>query len=319
MSSHNAYRHIKNKPSVGKSRKRWNHLKMITFLSICAGLLGLALLPSVAMAAGQTYVFEITLIPQSEPEAGGAQMQFNVNIDQIPWPGDWASVHYKTVDFGDATSNIDYQHTEGDLTWTDADFFLTKTITVDIWDDNLVEGDEVFRVELSNPQTNPGNLAEISFGFDVQTGTITNGDLSTLWKLDLKVNDGPGVNSVNADWGYGNVSCDNDCNDVAMNIPAGADVMVTAIPNPNPPNYWEFLRFDNYITSTNNPETFTLNINNVKVETKFVQGERTITVDKAGSGSGSVTASAGNPSGFGGARPRPFQPYTLIRRMTRSS
>ena len=56
---------------------------------------------------------------------------------------------YTTIESG-ATAGADFAATSGTLTWADGDA-LPKRINVEIFDDAAVEGDEFFRIRLSNP------------------------------------------------------------------------------------------------------------------------------------------------------------------------
>ncbi|MBI2440245.1 MAG: hypothetical protein HYV35_02625 [Lentisphaerae bacterium] len=60
-----------------------------------------------------------------------------------------ASVHYATAD-GTALAGSDYIAASGTLDWLDGDA-TNKTITVDILDNNVYEGDRTFSVSLNNP------------------------------------------------------------------------------------------------------------------------------------------------------------------------
>jgi hypothetical protein len=139
---------------------------MITFFTICVGLLGLALLPSVAMAQS---AFEIRIeATKTVGEGVVTQIQFDVFLNQPIFGAlDSVEVDFNTVG-GTAIEGTDYQPAGGRLRW-DIATPLTNKITVDIDNDMLVEDDEIFTIVLSNEAINVPNTASIQNG----TGTAT--------------------------------------------------------------------------------------------------------------------------------------------------
>ena len=173
--------------------------------------------------------------------------------------GEWVEVYYETVAIGDAIAGSDYTHTEGTLRWDPFDP-VTKQIPVNIINDDLVEDSESFEVRLSNPRSDINNGAHILGGADTTTGTITNGDPGAPVSLNIRIVDGPGDNSVDIEWGSGNSSCTGNCTGgSAIQIPVGADVMLTANADAGAPNRWYFDQFAGDISSTNNPYIFEIN------------------------------------------------------------
>ena len=168
---------------------------------------------------------------------------------------------------------------------------------MEITNDPDVEPDETFTVNLDTPSAN----ATISD--NEATGTITNGDPLTLVSLQLKIKQGSPANSVDADWGSGNSHCDSNCTNIM--IPIQADVMLTANPDPAPPDYWYFDRFSNGVSSPSNPLTYVMDASK-NIDVEFKKGGHTVTINKAGAGTGSVVASAGAPSGDGGGTTSSF-------------
>ena len=92
--------------------------------------------------------------------------EFEVKLNQSSQ--NTVTVQYSTMD-GTATAGEDYTATSGTLTFAPGD--LTKTISVNIFIDEFLEGDETFTVSLSNPVNGylKDNLQEA-------IGTIKNDD-----------------------------------------------------------------------------------------------------------------------------------------------
>src|SRR5207244_729088 len=63
-------------------------------------------------------------------------------------------VSYATSN-GTALANSDYLTSAGTVSWADGDT-ISKTVTLNILDDNVVEGNETFSVALSNPTGGAG-------------------------------------------------------------------------------------------------------------------------------------------------------------------
>jgi hypothetical protein len=82
------------------------------------------------------------------------------------------SVTYTTSN-GTATAGADYTPATGTLSWADADA-TSKTFTIPIIDDNIVEGDETVNLALSNPTGGAtiGTGAAVLTITDVEPGTI---------------------------------------------------------------------------------------------------------------------------------------------------
>ncbi len=107
--------------------------------------------------------------PQFEGNAGTTTMTFTVTLDAAS-PG-VVTVDFATAD-GTANAVIDYVATAGKLTFNAGD--TSKTISVTINGDVLVEADETFSVILSNPSAGDTILAKTA------TGTILNDDAAAF-------------------------------------------------------------------------------------------------------------------------------------------
>jgi hypothetical protein len=105
--------------------------------------------------------FSIGDVYVSEPQSGTSNATFTVTLS-APMPN-VVSVDYATAD-GTATAPADYDSNSGTLTFAAGE--TTKTITVVIKSDALVEGKETFTVNLSNA-TPPTSISDAS-----ATGTI---------------------------------------------------------------------------------------------------------------------------------------------------
>lgn len=103
--------------------------------------------------------------------AGTTNAQFSVSVSGTPPQGSPVSVQYATAN-GSALAPADYASSNGTLTFTSAGP-LTQQISVPIVRDNLVEGNETFVVNLSNPVG-----ATIATGQG--TGTILDDDSASL-------------------------------------------------------------------------------------------------------------------------------------------
>ncbi len=112
--------------------------------------------PLLALSIGNTTI--------SEGDSGTANMTFTVTLSQASTGT--VTVKYATSD-GTATAGSDYNAASGTLTF--APGVTSRTVTVAVRGDTLVEADETFRVLLSN-----ASGATIASG--TATGTITNDD-----------------------------------------------------------------------------------------------------------------------------------------------
>jgi len=101
----------------------------------------------------------------TEGNSGTSTMNFTVTLSSSAT----ATVNYATAD-GTATAGSDYTSTSGTLTFNNE---TTKTISVPIIGDTLVEQDETFSLTLSNPVGATITTA-------TATGTILNDDLPTI-------------------------------------------------------------------------------------------------------------------------------------------
>jgi hypothetical protein len=120
-------------------------------------------------AAPPTPALSITDVSMTEGNAGTTTVNFTVSLS--PTSSGTVTVDYATAN-SSAIAPSDYQSASGTLTFNPGD--TTKTITVTINGDTLVEPDETFFVNLSNQSVN----AIIS---DAQgVGTITNDDAASV-------------------------------------------------------------------------------------------------------------------------------------------
>jgi LEA14-like dessication related protein len=120
-------------------------------------------------AAPPTPAFSIDDVSISEGNAGTKTVNFTVSLS--PTGTQTVTVDYATAN-GTATAGSDYQSTSGTLTFALGD--ATKTITVTINGDTLVEPNETFFVNLTN--AGPGAIITDGQG----QGTITNDDTANL-------------------------------------------------------------------------------------------------------------------------------------------
>ena len=121
-------------------------------------------------AAPPVPAFTINDVSVAEGDSGTKTVDFTVTISMNPTTP--VTVDYATAN-GTATAGSDYQSTSGTLTFNPGDP-LSKTISVTINGDTLVEPDETFFVNLTNASAN-------SIITDNQgQGTITNDDTANL-------------------------------------------------------------------------------------------------------------------------------------------
>jgi ribosomal protein L35AE/L33A len=121
-------------------------------------------------AAPPIPAFSINDITVAEGDSGTKTLDFTVSLSMNP--AQTVTVDYATAD-GTATAGSDYQTTGGTLTFNPGDP-LTKTVSVTVNGDTLVEPDETFSVNLSNASANA--IITDSQG----VGTITNDDAANL-------------------------------------------------------------------------------------------------------------------------------------------
>ncbi|QDV50075.1 Calx-beta domain-containing protein [Gimesia fumaroli] len=98
------------------------------------------------------------------------------------------SVDYTTADGSATSSSSDYQSTTGTLTFNPLE--TSKTITVSINDENLVELDETFFVNLLNLQSNDANVVLTDNQGSI---TIRNNDQASLTIADTSVDEAVGT------------------------------------------------------------------------------------------------------------------------------
>ncbi|MBI3406979.1 MAG: DUF11 domain-containing protein [Planctomycetes bacterium] len=118
----------------------------------------------------------INNVSQNEGNSGTTAFTFTVTLSgatELP-----ATVQYATADGTATVANNDYQPATGTLTFNPGQ--TSKTITVQVNGDAIVENNETFTVNLSNVQN-----ANISTA--TGTGTILNDDVPTQGQADLAV------------------------------------------------------------------------------------------------------------------------------------
>jgi hypothetical protein len=109
--------------------------------------------------------------------AGFTAFDFLVTLSGTPTTTP-VTVNVSTADWSGTTAGVDYQALTNQLV-TFAPGETSKTVTVQVRQDDLQESDEIFQVQLSNP-TNATIINNPIFGTGVGVGTITNDDLHTL-------------------------------------------------------------------------------------------------------------------------------------------
>ncbi|MBW2066496.1 MAG: hypothetical protein JRJ03_16425, partial [Deltaproteobacteria bacterium] len=127
-------------------------------------------------------------ISNAAPVTEGSVASFTVAVNPAVQTGDTVTVDFSTLDTGTARS------TDGDFTAV-SDQTITfnggessQTVTVTTLDDALVEGQETFPVELSNPTTTTGT---VGIGTGSATGTIDSDDSYSVAITDsADVNEG---------------------------------------------------------------------------------------------------------------------------------
>jgi chitinase len=114
----------------------------------------------------------------TEGSTGTTALTFTVTLSQAtPWP---VTVNYATAD-GTATAGSDYAAASGTLTFAAGE--TSKTVTVHVAGDTLVETDEAFAVTLSSP-------TNAVLGTATATGTILNDDSPTISVAGTSVAEG---------------------------------------------------------------------------------------------------------------------------------
>ncbi|CAD7941387.1 unnamed protein product [Amoebophrya sp. A120] len=96
------------------------------------------------------------------------------------------SIRYATRD-GTATAGEDFVHIEGTLTFNPGE--AEKTVTVEIIDDDIYEGDELFYVDLSEASGPPGVTVEIPKLEETATITIIDDDLPGVFCFEKELLD----------------------------------------------------------------------------------------------------------------------------------
>ncbi|NNC96850.1 MAG: tandem-95 repeat protein, partial [Gammaproteobacteria bacterium] len=196
---------------------------------------------------------DVTIV---ETDSGTLNMVFTVSLDQTSPIN--ISVDFVTTDIT-ATAGSDYTAVSGTLTF--APGITTQTITVPVIADTLVEDDETFTIDLSNPSN--GNIID-SQGL----ATITDDDQAGLSVSDATLTEG---NSGNTDMIF-TVSLDQpltqdvtvDVNTVDVTATAGTDYIAVASTVTIPAGQTEVTVNVPVIgdTDVEGDETFTLELSN---------------------------------------------------------
>lgn len=129
-----------------------------------------------SQSATRVATFKVTQLPKpsvalgsaatSEGNTGTTALSFPVTLSAVA--AQTVSVRYATSD-GTATAGGDYTAASGSLTFNAGE--QTKTISVNVLGDAVVEQDETFTLTLSNP-------VNATLGTATATGTITNDDVA---------------------------------------------------------------------------------------------------------------------------------------------
>jgi len=114
----------------------------------------------------------------TETDTGTIAMNFTVSLSSAPFKT--VTVHWATAD-GSAKAPADYTAASGNLSFAPGQ--RTKTVAVNAKGENLVEGDETFRVVLSTPVN--ASMADAS-----ATGTILSDDHPAISIDDVTVTEG---------------------------------------------------------------------------------------------------------------------------------
>ena len=123
----------------------------------------------------------------AEGESDSKSLTFTVSLSQ-PAPAGGATVDYATSD-GTASSASDYTATSGTVSFVEGE--SSKTITVTVSDDAVVEDDETLTVGLTNPAG-----ANVVIDDATGVGTITNDDQATVTIADVTVAEADGTATV---------------------------------------------------------------------------------------------------------------------------
>jgi hypothetical protein len=126
----------------------------------------------------------VTDVTVTEGDSGSSPAVFTVTLSNpSAWP---VTVGYATAD-GSALAGSDYTAASGTLTFNPGE--TSKTVSVAVLGDTVVEPTESFTLNLSN-------AANASIGRAQATGTILDNDLKTLTINDVTVSEGNGTSTV---------------------------------------------------------------------------------------------------------------------------
>jgi hypothetical protein len=292
---HNEKPNDKIKSSVTKQRRGWGHRLSISFLTVLIGVFCFA-------GAAQALSYDVSIDDVTVNEGDGTAT-FTISLDKPVDGGDlWVDINYKTAD-GSATEPGDYNKIDPPIILRFNVGEQTKPVNVTILDDAIPEPDEDFFVDIGS--SGCGSGCSVNFTKNKGTGNITNDDR----ELKVKVFQAAGVNSVFVDWGTGSQTCSNDTdclNPDGLFLPVGTVVTLTPIADPSAPDYWMFKEWKKDGSGKDNPYIITLTTTDLQIDAHFSFGDRTLTINAIGSGTGSVTASIGSKSGSGGGTTSTF-------------
>lgn len=206
----------------------------------------------------------------TEKDAAGVVATFTITLKK--GVGKRVKVWWATEN-GSARAPGDFTAARGKVVFKGPAAKQTRTLSVRIAGDDLVEPDETFRVVLTKVR---GGKATRNAG----TGTIRNDDKPVPVRTLTVVTTGTGDGVVGSD--PAGVSCDPDCD---VSLPHGTVVTLTADPDAHS-------EFDGFTGCPTVEDTCTLTLDaDVTVSAAFTAVTRTVTVTKQGTGSGTVVSS----------------------------
>ncbi len=103
----------------------------------------------------------------TEGDSGEKEITFNITSDIAIPSGKTVTFDYETIDTGSATSGVDFTYKNSSVTMNAGD--TSATVKIKIKGDTDVEGDETFKIKLTNP-------TNATFADDEATGTIKDDD-----------------------------------------------------------------------------------------------------------------------------------------------
>jgi hypothetical protein len=114
-------------------------------------------------------------VNQTEGNSGTTNFNFTIKLNRAST--ETTSINYTTLNTGTATSGTDYTAKSGTVTFAAGE--TSKTVTIKVNGDTLIENNEIFYVKLSNP-------VNLKIGDDTGKGTILNDDTPNI---SISIND----------------------------------------------------------------------------------------------------------------------------------